>query len=216
MMLTVSVPTGKEGLIMKYPVIAMLVSLFLYLLFIRPRQLRWGATDEEVARSLPGDDIVKKPSFNATRAVTIEARTEDIYPWIVQIGSKRAGWYSLDWIDNAGIPSARQIIPDLQRMEVGDFVPMTPDGKNGMWVKACESGHYMLWWDQKDNAIWLWWLEPVDATHTRLITRLRVRYAWNSIWLLYYLLQDVGDIFMMRKCMLGIKQRAEQFTPQPA
>ena len=59
-------------------------------------------------------------------------------------------------------------------------------------------------------------MEPIGENQTRLITRLRVRYDWRSIWVIYYLLQDVGDIVMMRKCLLGIKRRAEQLTQQPA
>src|ERR1700693_2913735 len=89
-----------------------------YLRFIRPWQLRWGATDEEVACAMPGDDVVQSPTFNATRAVTIQARPEEIWPWLVQIGCKRAGWYSYDWIDNLGIPSANRIVPELQHLEV--------------------------------------------------------------------------------------------------
>jgi len=91
--------------------------LSVYLLLIRPWQLRWGATDEEVVRTMPGDDIVKHPTFNATRAVTINARPEAIWPWLVQMGMARAGWYSYDWIDNLGRPSAERLIPELQHLE---------------------------------------------------------------------------------------------------
>jgi len=122
----------------------------------------------------------------------------------------RAGFYSIDWIDNAGIPSSERIIPELQQMNVGDFVPMTPDGKNGMWVKDAEIHTYILWWDKKGNSTWLWQLSPLDDKHTRLITRLRVLYDWTMPWVLYYLLQEVGDIVMMRKCMLGIRRRVEK------
>ena len=96
------------------PVIPLFIifSVLVYWGLIRPRQIRWGATGEEVARSLPGDEIVKHPSFNATRAVTIQARPENIWPWLLQIGSRRAGWYSLDFIDNAGIASSDQVIPN--------------------------------------------------------------------------------------------------------
>ena len=91
------------------------IVLGVYLRFIRPWQLRWGATDEEVARAMPGDDVVKHPTFNATRAVTIQARPEQIWPWLVQIGvTPRAGWYSYDWLDNLGIPSAERIVPEWQ------------------------------------------------------------------------------------------------------
>jgi hypothetical protein len=71
--------------------ITLLVLVFLYLVFFRPWQLRWGATDAEVKRSMPGDEIVGKPSFNATRSVTIHAPAQNIYPWIVQMGVSRAG-----------------------------------------------------------------------------------------------------------------------------
>ena len=84
-----------------------------YLRVIRPWQLRWGATNEEVARAMPGDDVVKRPTFNATRAVTIQARPEEIWPWLVQIGVTRAGWYSYDWLDNLGKPSAAAHPPPI-------------------------------------------------------------------------------------------------------
>jgi hypothetical protein len=85
-----------------------------YLRFIRPWQLRWGATDEEVARAIPGDDVVKSPTFHATRGVTVQARPEEIWPWLLQMGVTRAGWYSYDLFDNLGKPSAERIIPELQ------------------------------------------------------------------------------------------------------
>ena len=152
---------------------------------------------------------MKRPTFNATRAVTVWARPEAIWSWIVQIGLKRAGWYSYDWIDNLGKPSATRIIPEFQRLEVGDLIPVSPDGKHGFWVKAFEPNRWMLWWDKKGSVTWLWGLYPLDEAHTRLITRVRMCYHWLSPWIFFDLLLDVGDIVMMRKCMLGIKLRAE-------
>lgn len=107
-----------------------------YARFVRPWQLTWGATPEEVSRLLPGDELVTRPTFNATRAITIDARPEQIWPWLVQVGLTRAGWYSYDILDNLGRTSAHQIIPKLQNLEVGDVVPMSPDGKQGMRVHA--------------------------------------------------------------------------------
>jgi hypothetical protein len=104
-------------------------SLAVYLLWIRPWQLRWGATAAEVERTLPGDEVVIQPTFNATRAITITAHPTDIWPWLLQLGSQRAGFYSYDWLDNAGIPSAEHILPEYQQISIGDFIPMTPDGK---------------------------------------------------------------------------------------
>ncbi len=185
-----------------------------YLRFIRPWQLRWGATDEEVARALPGDDVVKHATFNATRGVTIQARPEEIWPWLVQIGINRAGWYSYDWIDNLGRPSAQRIIPELQHVEVGDLIPISPDNTFGLRVKDFERNRWVLWWDNKGDTTWYWGLSPLDAKATRLITRIRMRYHWLSPAILIYLLEDVGDIVMMRKCLLGIKQRAERASSQ--
>src|SRR4029450_1696876 len=68
----------------------------------RPWHLRWGATDDELAAAMPGDSIVPRPSFNATRAITVDAPSEDVWPWLVQLGYGRAGWYSYDVFDNAG------------------------------------------------------------------------------------------------------------------
>ena len=186
-----------------------IASVATYLAVVRPRALRWGATDDEVARPLPGDDIVESPTFNATRAVTIDARPEHIWPWLVQIGLGRAGWYSYDWIDNLGRPSAERIVPELQHLAVGDLVPMSPDGKVGLWVKDFEPDRWMLWWDRKGDVSWLWFLDSVGDSRTHLITRVRVRYRWISAGILFSLAMDVGDIVMMRKCMLGIKRRVE-------
>ena len=190
------------------------VACGVYLRFIRPWQLRWGATDEEVARTLPGDDVVKQPTFNATRAVTIQARPEDIWPWLVQIGCKRAGWYSYDWLDNLGIPSAERIVPELQHLAVGDLIPMSPDGKQGQWVKDFEANQWMLWWDNTGYVTWYWGLSPLDESQTRLITRVRMRYHWLSPMLAFDLLVEFADIVMMRKCLLGIKQRVERTSRQ--
>jgi hypothetical protein len=77
-----------------------------------------------------GDEIVGKPSFNATRAVTINAPAKNIYPWIVQMGVSRAGWYSYDLLDNLGRRSAESILPEHQNIQVGDLIPISPDGRH--------------------------------------------------------------------------------------
>ena len=69
----------------------------------RPWQLTWGATREEVCRPLPGDDLVPRPTFNATRAVSIDAPPERIWPWLVQVGTTRAGWYSYDLLETSRV-----------------------------------------------------------------------------------------------------------------
>jgi hypothetical protein len=190
--------------------ISLIVLVFLYLVFFRPWQLRWGATDAEIKRSMPGDEIVGKPSFNATRAVTIHAPAQNIYPWIVQMGITRAGWYSYDLLDNLGRRSAESILPEYQNIQVGDLIPISPDGKQGLWVKYFRKNKWILWWDKKGDTSWIWEIYAEGENQFRLITRVRVKYRWSSSAILFNLLIEFFDILMIRKSMLGIKRRAEK------
>jgi len=186
---------------------------FLYFKMIRPWQLRWGASNAEISQPMPGDELVAHPSFNATRAVTIAAPVEKIYPWIVQIGVTRAGWYSYDLLDNLGRPSAIQILPQYQHIQPGDLIPMSPDGKYGIWVKDFQQDSWILWSDgQSGDTSWVWKIDSLGENSCRLITRVRTKYHWLSAAFLFNLLIEFGDLIMMRKCMLGIKQRAEKMA----
>ena len=189
-------------------IIIFILALF-YLALIRPWQLRWGATIEEIERSMPGDDIVSNPSFNATRAVTIHASANNIYPWIAQMGVTRAGWYSYDLLDNLGKPSANSILTRHQNIQVGDVIPMSPDGKQGMRVKDFRKNEWMLWWDNKGDNTWVWGIYLEGDNSSRLITRVRLKYRWVSFSILFSMLVEFFDLPMMRKSMLGIKRRAE-------
>lgn len=197
---------------MKYILVLIILVVFfvIYFGFYRPWQVRWGATEKEVGRRMPGDEIVAKPTLNATRAVTINAPPDRIWPWLVQMGCKRGGWYSYDLIDNLGIPSADWIIPEYQHFEIGQIVPMSPNGKMGMYVKSFEEPDWMVWGDKGGDSTWCWGLYPLNPAQTRLVSRIRLRYRWLSPAIIFSLLLDAGDIIMMRKCMLGIKQRAEE------
>src|ERR1700686_2044736 len=177
----------------------------------RPWHLRWGATREDLVREMPGDEIVRRPIFNATRVVTVNARPEDIWPWIVQIGFGRAGWYSIDLFDNLGRHSSKRIVPELQHIKIGDLVPLGPGEGSGMFVKEFVVNRSMLWWTGKDGqTTWAWGLYPAPDGATRLVTRVRTPFLWrqpvSAMWLL---LSEVADFPMMRKCLLGIKHRAE-------
>jgi hypothetical protein len=192
-------------------IILFILALFYHAL-IRPWQLRWGATIEEIERSMPGDDIVSNPSFNATRAVTIHAPPNYIYPWIAQMGVKRAGWYSYDLLDNLGKPSAESILTRNQNLQVGDVIPMSPDGKKGMRVKDFRKNDWMLWWDSKGDSTWVWGIYPEADNSSRLITRVRLNYRWLSFSIIFSMLVEFFDLPMMRKSMLGIKRRAEAIS----
>ena len=183
----------------------LLAFVALFYLVYRPWQLTWGATSDEVNRPMPGDEIVKRPTFNATRAVTVDAPPERVWPWIVQIGYRRAGFYSWDFLDNDGIASAERIMPEYQGLRVGDLVPLA--GDSSARVAEMEPPRQLLLVFHSDTAAtWAWGLYPIDSNRTRLVTRLRVR----TDHLTAQLMLDAFEIVMMRKHLLGIKCRAER------
>lgn len=191
--------------------------LFLFAPLYRRRHLRWGATDAEVAAPMPGDELVQDPSFNATRAITIDAPPKAVWPWLVQIGYGRAGFYSYDLFDNAGHPSAEHILPQHQQPQVGDWIPMAArvNETTAFKIKQINPNHSMLW--EKPHSTWAWKLKPLHGNRTRLITRLRDRYSWRASpvnALLSLILLEFGDFPMMRKLLLGVKRRAEAKDPR--
>ncbi|MEJ2211735.1 MAG: hypothetical protein P8129_22240, partial [Anaerolineae bacterium] len=105
---------------------------------LAPWYRKWGATAEETQRRLPGDELAPQPRSEITCAVTIQAPVGEVWPWLVQIGCRRAGWYSYDLLDNGGRPSADRILPEHQHLAVGDEVLLTPKGPLAMPVAALE------------------------------------------------------------------------------
>lgn len=191
---------------------AVLLLALLYVFVYRPWQLSWGARTHERKMKLPGDEVVSSPDFNATRAVTVHAPPECIYPWLVQMGLGRAGWYSYDLLDNLARPSAEEILPQFQHIEIGDLIPMSPDGKQGIRVRDFSENKWMLWWDDNGRTTWVWKIIPLGPDHSRLLTRVRTRYQWFKPAFIFDLLIEFADFPMMRKCMLGIKKRAEKLA----
>jgi len=185
-----------------------------YLLFVGPWQRCWGATDEEVQRAMPGDEEVERPLMNATRAVTINARPEEIWPWIVQIGTGRAGWYSYDWIENLmglDVSSTERVIPEFQDLEVGDTIPLAPGLE--IPVKVIKPNETLLLVGHDPvvgDASWVFGLYPIDEQHTRVVTRTLNRWPMTPGGILSLLFTEPGSFLMVRKMLLGIKRRAEQ------
>jgi hypothetical protein len=195
----------KAGRILIISAGCLAVVAVLFRFAYRPWQLTWGATGEEIKRAMAGDELVPDPTFNATRAVTVNAPAERIWPWIVQMGYRRAGFYSWDILDNDGVPSSARIIPEYQNLKVGDLVPLS--AKVNILVAVAEPNRRLLLVTQSATPwTWSWGLYPVDAQRTRLVSRLRVRLPRFSsqLWI------DAFEIVMMRKCLLGIKRRAER------
>jgi hypothetical protein len=186
-------------------------ALLAYVRVIRPWHLRWGASTEEVQQPMPGDDLVPDATLIATRAITIAAPASAVWPWLVQMGYRRAGWYSYDFIDKDGVHVGR-IIPELQYLSVGDTLLTGPTGgfrveelnPERLLVLLIRGERVGLGGDISAAIV----LEPLEEHHTRLILRLRARFS-GIRGRLFGLLFDLGDFVMMRKMLLGVKQRAE-------
>jgi hypothetical protein len=206
-----------------------------YALVIRPRIQRWGATDEEVSRPFPGDDLVPEPRMEYTNAITIRASAAEIWPWLVQIGYKRAGWYSHDWIHRilrvAGSVdddrrSADRIIPELQDLEIGDTIEIGPG--MGYNVVILEPEQSLVWhtgldtgsWQTFDpeegtpahyiNSSWGWYLDELAEETTRLIVRVRQDYdpSLPNALMMRGLIEP-GSFIMQQGSLRGIKRRVE-------
>jgi hypothetical protein len=173
--------------------------------------LRWGATPAEVAARMPGDEQLARPAYRCTRAITIEAPPRAVWPWLVQVGCERAGFYSNDLLDNLARPSAERIVPELQNLAEGRWVPMSPNPseRTAFRVKSWAEPRWMLW--TKPDSTWAWRLREIGGGRTRLVTRVNAVYGWSrpASAVVGVVLMEFGDFAMMRRMMLGIKGRAE-------
>jgi uncharacterized protein YndB with AHSA1/START domain len=198
---------------------------------VRPWHVRWGATDHEVETDLLGDDLVAEPARQCTRAITIAAPPERVWPWLVQIGADRGGFYSYDWLENLfglGIHSADRIVPEWQQLDKGDLVFANASGR-GFWyvmeVEPCEALVLQVadpaegrpvrrteapWWEFS----WTFALRDAPDATTRLLVRERVAFGSTPVRLAMAPFGPVSFL-MTRRMMLGIKARAEA-APAPA
>lgn len=131
---------------------------------------------------LEGDDLVPDARAQLTHSIVISAPLEDVWPWLVQMGCQRAGWYSWDVLDNGGVRSANRIIPELQRLEVGDVLPARPVGKLGFEVLRIVSERALVLSGLSPEwaGTWAFVLEPLDSGRTRLVTRYRAAYPSSA------------------------------------
>lgn len=195
---------------------------------LRRRYNQWGATAEEVSAELPGDELVADPDLGYTRAVTIAAAPERVWPWLAQIGQGRGGLYSFDGLENLArcdIHSADRILPEHQELAAGDLIRLGPPGYPCFRVHEVhaplslvlvgadpKAPHLPAATDSPTGiATWQWLLRP-DAgdRSTRLLVRQRQSYPPGQA-VMWHLVEPVGFV-MERKMLRGIRARAEHPT----
>ena len=178
---------------------------------LRPELLQRGATDEEMHRPLPGDDLVPEPALTTTHAVTIDAPPSAVWPWLLQMGPGRAGAYTYDWIENLfglNMHSADRIVPEWQHMAPGDAFNAGGKGPP-LRVEQVDPERTLLLALPDRTWSWVFALEPVEGGRTRLIERNRFPVAEFGQRLRLEVMLP-GAYLMERKMLLGIKQRAER------
>jgi hypothetical protein len=184
--------------------------LFVSSPLLRPWHTRWGASKAELRSVMPGDDYFPRAQFQATRAITIDAPPSAVWPWLMQVGYGRAGFYSYDLLDGLGHPSAERILAAFQGVKCGDWVPMSPTvtEATAFKVDSFEPCRWLLW--RKPDSTWSWRLEPAGSG-TRLVTRLRAVYPWSkpTAAITSVILLEFGDFPMMRRMLKGIRRRAQ-------
>lgn len=197
-------------------VASVILLVVFYLVVIRPWHIHWGATPAEVVRQMPGDSLVQDPQEVTTRAITINARPRHIWPWLAQMGNGRGGLYSYDWLDQRfGVldhPSSDTLIARFQQLTAGDTIPM---GAAGGWPVAIARPDELLLLDihqQGAHVTWLFALDSISPTQTRLIMRVRARLpvTWRLPFLMAAL--DPAEFLMVRRQLIGIRQRGERLA----
>jgi hypothetical protein len=201
-----------------------------YAFIIRPWHMTWGSRPEERLRALPGDELVSHPLAQATHAITINAPIDQVWPWLVQVGQGRAGFYSYDWLENlfgCQIRNADQIVPEWQTIGIGDGIKLHPQAPALSVVDAklkstvvLAGGSDLQPHMRSDTSFlklhtyraftWAFVIEPEQANCTRLIVRVRV--AWDRGLRHFFrsrMFLEPAHSIMQRKMNLGIKHRVE-------
>lgn len=208
--------------------LAILAALLVYILAVHPWQVRYGATDAEVSRTLPGDELTTHPQNQTTRAITIDAPATSVWPWLVQMGQGRGGLYSYEMLENligCDIHNSDTIVSAWQDTTVGDRVRMYPEGSGPppYTVARIIPGQALILGHTTDpggvpdtvtprtewSDTWSFILQPINEQSTRLIIRGRSTYSDPTMSAIMSAIAP-GYFLMERGMLSGIKERAER------
>ena len=201
-----------------------------YAAYFRPRIKSWGFDEVEAEKQFPGDELVTDPTSVETRGITIDDTPEKVWPWLVQMGYGRAGWYSYEPLDSK-MPSAKEILPEFQELKAGDMMPTYPGFS--FEARIVEPGKALVLFtdtalaktqiDSADfkgkermqempdfAASWGFYLEPEGTDKTRLIERFRIQAPKNAPAPVLSEVLGTGIVLMARKQLIGIKERVER------
>lgn len=191
----------------------------------RKQRERWGATDYEFDRMMPGDDMLPVARWASTHAINIEATPDEVWPWVIQIGQGRGGFYSYDTLENMignHTPNAEAVMEEFQDLRAGDEIRLHRTNLlPALEVREVNAPHHLLLgrepqYDRKYECTigltWLFLLEPTPEGHTRLLVRWRMFYdpdtIQNRLTFGAAVVEPITYV-METKMMEGIKQRAE-------
>jgi proline iminopeptidase len=211
------------------------VAAFAYGAWVRPRIVRWGATADEVEGEFPGREVVREGRRSTTMAVTIGAPPRDVWPWLVQLGWGRGGWYSWDALDNARRPSAREVHPEWQDLAVGDRLQFWAPGagvSDAYEVAMFEPGRFLglyglsdlrgRWLDPAQprpaaymEGLWGFQLNELSGERTRLVVSgyQTIRPRWLERFESYWLFPPV--VWIMQARMLAVLKRNIERASRP-
>jgi hypothetical protein len=191
-------------------------------LAIRPWHLRWGATKAEATRHLAGDDLIHDARSESTRALTIHAPVDRVWPWVAQMGQERGGLYSYEWLENlvgCDIHNAERVVPEWQQVRVGDTVRLASAERYPflyLLVEQVEAPRVLVLRSPNVGGSepapateygysWAFVLEPQDGQTCRLLVRSRYQGPPAIVCLM-----EAIQFVMERALLRGLKQRAER------
>jgi hypothetical protein len=202
------------------PALGVATGLVAYMAAIHPWADHYGATAADVARAMPGDEIIAQPSSYSTRATIVHAPVDAIWPWLVQMGQDRAGFYSYDWLERlagADIHNADRIVPEWQHLAAGDLMRTYRDVQGreplGWIVTHVEPYRALVVRSRASDWSWSIVLEPIDPQRTKVIVRTRTDWRKHSLWMTPLDIFGEPAHFIMEVGVLrGVKRRAESIS----